>query len=246
MEKQKKDKKKDHNTKPPMRTKKVPNAKSRTSKLIMKSKIKDLRKNKAQKLNPFNERDVPDNSNNLLDLDDNSDLEEYLEGSYTQKHGHKTRHKESNFCEDIKETEEDPSLFDTSMIAGTRIDPNNGAAAVSKLGQTIIRSPKNKLKRFESRLQEENKQYEESKQDNAYLNSDLKQKHNILARSKNADVSPIMAGEGKKRKISVMDEMFNTSGIFSKRTIRQYRKKSKFWGPDELIELMGSVAKNKD
>jgi len=50
----------------------------------------------------------------------------------------------------------------------------------------------------------------------------------------------------KKRQIEIMDNLFNTSGIFSKRKVKRHKKKSKFWGPNELVALMGSVSKLED
>ena len=43
-----------------------------------------------------------------------------------------------------------------------------------------------------------------------------------------------------------MEDMFKTSGIFSKRPVKHQKKKSKFWGPNELMALMGSVSGLKD
>ena len=58
-------------------------------------------------------------------------------------------------------------------------------------------------------------------------------------------MSPIITKD-KTRKIGAMEDMFKTSGIFSKRPVKHQKKKSKFWGPNELMALMGSVSGLKD
>jgi hypothetical protein len=46
----------------------------------------------------------------------------------------------------------------------------------------------------------------------------------------------------KERKVSVMDDLFKTSGVFKKRKHFHKKKKSKYWGADELMALMGSIS----
>lgn len=56
-------------------------------------------------------------------------------------------------------------------------------------------------------------------------------------------VSPQM-GKDKARKVNAIDDLFKTSGIFSKSS-KWSRKKSKYWGANELMALMGSVSKKR-
>jgi hypothetical protein len=53
--------------------------------------------------------------------------------------------------------------------------------------------------------------------------------------------SPFMHKD-KDRKVNAMTDLFKTSGVFAKRKHAQKRKKSKYWGADELMALMGSVS----
>ena len=56
-------------------------------------------------------------------------------------------------------------------------------------------------------------------------------------------VSPLITKD-KNRKIVPIEDIFKTSGVFSKANHKD-RKKSKYWGADELMALMGSVSKKK-
>jgi hypothetical protein len=53
--------------------------------------------------------------------------------------------------------------------------------------------------------------------------------------------SPNMTKD-KDRKVNVMDDLFKTSGVFGKRKHVHKKKKSKYWGADELMALMGSIS----
>ena len=55
------------------------------------------------------------------------------------------------------------------------------------------------------------------------------------------EYSPVIKKDSN-RKVNVMDDMFNTSGVFAKSKKKCHKKKSKFWGADELMALMGSVS----
>lgn len=58
---------------------------------------------------------------------------------------------------------------------------------------------------------------------------------------KNREASPNMLKDSQ-RKVSVMDDLFKTSGVFSRGSSTRHRKKSKFWGASELMALMDSTA----
>lgn len=56
-----------------------------------------------------------------------------------------------------------------------------------------------------------------------------------------AMVSPVIVKD-RVRQLKVMDELFKTSGVFSKPKNKHHRKKSRYWCADQLLALMGSVS----
>ena len=76
---------------------------------------------------------------------------------------------------------------------------------------------------------------------NNLLTTDVKQN---LDKSPKLEETPAL-GKDRARQIRVMDDMFKTSGVFAKNKKIKKKKKSKYWGADELMALMGSVSQFK-